>query len=93
MRSQSKAILVGGLLVLLGYVLGSMSDQNRELRNAQVRRAEAEARLFNEQAATERRERAVRKQEWKEREMERDMQEKFGWVDDLKKQVDEQQRR
>ena len=39
MRSQSKAILVGGLVVLPGLAfLGNMGDQNRELHKAQVRR-------------------------------------------------------
>ncbi len=39
MRSQGRAIFVGGLLVLIGFAfLGSVVEQNRELHKAQIRR-------------------------------------------------------
>lgn len=94
MRSQSKAILVGGLFVLPGLsFLGTMADQNRESHTAQVRRAQAETRFLEQRAATESWERKMRKREWVEQETEKEMQKKFGWIDDLQQQVDEQQQR
>jgi len=97
MQSLSRAAVIGGSLVFVGFFVGSVvsggGEQNRRLHPAQVRRAEAEARWFEERAATERRERELRKQEWIEQQAKKEMERKFGWIDDLQQQVEEQEKR
>ena len=72
------------LLMILGVPIGLLVLENVGPSKVDARRAEAEARWFEERAATERWERELSRREWMERETEKEMQRKFGWIDELK---------
>ncbi len=98
MRSQSKAILVGGLLIaILGFAFhGSMGDQNRELYKAQVQRAQAEARWLDAKTATERQKGTMSYEERLkkvERAGQEELERRFAEFDEIFQRLDEQGKR